>query len=105
MVEIRSYSVLRLRFCLACLLLVIGGCVSTTGGGAVNAERRQLLLVSSAQLDQMAAQGYAKLRTDAAEKGTLNTDAALTQRVRSIASRIAPQTAGFRADARDGHGK
>ena len=79
--------------------LAIGGCASTTEGGAVHAERRQLLLISSEQLDQMAAQSYAKLRADAAQKGALNTDPALTQRVRAIASRIQPQTRVFRADA------
>ena len=79
--------------------LAIGGCASTTEGGAVQAERRQLLLISSAELDQMAAQSYAKLRADASRKGALNTDAAMTQRVRAIASRIEPQTRIFRADA------
>ncbi len=81
------------------IALGLGGCASTTEGGAVHAERRQLLLVSSAQLDQMAAQSYATLRTEAAQKGSLNTDAALTQRVRAIASRLEPQTKVFRADA------
>jgi predicted Zn-dependent protease len=84
---------------LTCAALILGGCASTTEGGAVGAERKQLLLVSSEQLDQMAAQSYSKLRADAAQKGALNTDAALTQRVRAIASRIEPQTKVFRADA------
>ena len=83
----------------AAIPLVIGGCASTTEGGAVGAERRQLLLISSAELDQMAAQSYSKLRAEAAQKGALNTDPALTQRVRAIASRIEPQTKVFRADA------
>lgn len=79
--------------------LAIGGCASTTEGGAVGAERRQILLISSAELDQMAAQSYSKLRADAAQKGALNTDPALTQRVRAIASRLEPQARVFRADA------
>ena len=79
--------------------LAISGCASTTEGGAVGAERKQLLLISSAQLDQMAAQSYTKLRSDAAQKGALNTDPVMTQRVRTIASRIEPQTKVFRADA------
>jgi len=83
----------------AAVPLAIGGCASTTEGGAVKAERKQLLLVSSAELDQMAAQSYAKLRAEASQKGTLNTDPAMTQRVRAIASRIEPQTRVFRADA------
>ena len=74
-------------------------CQSTTTGGAVGANRQQLLLVSSSQLNQMAAQAYSKLSTESAKKGTLNTDTALTQRVRAIAGRITPQTRAFRADA------
>jgi len=80
-------------------LLALDGCQSTTSGGAVGADRKQLLLVSSAQLEQMAAQAYSKLRSESASKGTLNSDPALTRRVRAIASRITPQTRAFRADA------
>ena len=79
--------------------LGLAGCASTTEGGAVGAERKQLLLISSQQLEQMAAQSYAKLRAAASKKGTLNTDSALTQRVRAIAARIQPHTAVFRRDA------
>jgi predicted Zn-dependent protease len=79
--------------------LLLAGCETTTQGGAVGAERRQLLLVSSEQLDQMASQAYTKLRAEATQKGALNTDPAMTQRVRAIASRIEPQTRVFRADA------
>ena len=91
-------------FVLAAGLLVsaglgLGGCTSTTEGGAVGAERKQLLLISSQQLEQMAAQSYTKLRADASKKGALNTDPALTQRVRAIAARIEPHTAVFRRHA------
>ena len=79
--------------------LALGGCQTTTSGGSVGAERKQLMLVSSQQLDQMAAQGYNKLKAEAAAKGTLNTDGAMLQRVRAVAARIEPQTRVFRADA------
>ena len=79
--------------------LGLAGCASTTEGGAVGAERKQLLLISSQQLEQMAAQSYAKLQADASKKGALNTDPALTQRVRAIAARLEPHTAVFRRDA------
>jgi len=82
---------------LACAAMA--GCASTTSGGSVGAERKQLLLISSAQLDQMAAQSYAKLQADASKKGALNADPVLTQRVRAIAARIEPHTAVFRRDA------
>ena len=72
---------------------------SSTEGGAVGASRSQLMLVSSAELDQMAVQGYNKLKADAAAKGTLNTDAAVLARVRAVAARIEPKTAVFRPDA------
>ncbi len=80
-------------------VLLASGCASTTDGGAVGAERKQLLLVSSQELEQAAAQGYAQLQSEASKKGALNSDAALTQRVRAIARRIEPQTGVFRKDA------
>ncbi len=83
----------------AAAALALVGCESTTEGGAVGAERRQLLLVSSEQLEQMSTQAYTKLRAEAQQKGALNTDPALTQRVRNVASRIEPQTRVFRSDA------
>jgi predicted Zn-dependent protease len=79
--------------------LVLGGCASTTAGGAVGADRSQLLLVSSEQLDQMAEEGYAELKSDASAKGTLNKNGAMLTRVRNISSRLEAQTKVFRADA------
>ena len=78
---------------------MLGGCASTTDGGAVGGDRKQLLLVSSQELDQMAAQGYAKLKADATAKGALNQDRALLQRVNAITGRLTPQTRIFRPDA------
>ncbi|MDP2238538.1 MAG: M48 family metallopeptidase [Burkholderiales bacterium] len=80
-------------------LVALSGCETTTAGGAVGANRSQLMLVSSEQLDQIAAQAYTKLRADATKKGVLNTDAALTRRVSAIAGRIKPHTGVFRSDA------
>jgi predicted Zn-dependent protease len=77
------------------------GCSTTTEGGAVGADRQQLLLVSSAQLEQMATQEYRQLLNVAAQKRVLNVDAGATQRVRSIANRLIPQTSVFRPDARN----
>ena len=80
-------------------LAMFSGCASTTSGGAVGGDRKQLLLVSSQQLNQMAAQSYAKLKADAAAQGALNQDQALLRRVSAIASRLIPQTRVFRPDA------
>lgn len=97
---ISRYSHKPIALVLALLALgAMAGCQSTTSGGAVGAERRQLLLVSSAELDQMAVKAYSQLQADSRKKGTLNTEPALTNRVRAIASRITPQTRAFRADA------
>lgn len=77
--------------------MALGGCETTTARGAVGADRPQLLLVSSQQLEQKAAQSYVKLASDAAGKGALNRDGAMLQR--AIATHIEPQTAVFRRDA------
>jgi predicted Zn-dependent protease len=84
---------------LCALALLLSACQSTTSGGAVGADRKQLLLVSAQELDQMAAQSYNKLKAEAAANGTLNTDGAMLQRVRAVAARLGPQTRAFRADA------
>ncbi len=80
-------------------LLILSGCASTTSSGAVGADRSQLLLISSAELDQMAADAYSKLLSDASAKGVLNKDRAMLDRVRNIAGRLQGQTKVFRADA------
>ena len=49
--------------------LAVPGCETTTQSGAVGVKRSQLMLVSSEQLDQMSAQTYTKLKSDATQKG------------------------------------
>lgn len=80
-------------------LAMLNGCATTTAGGAVGADRPQLMLISPQQMDQMAAQAYTKLKADSVAKGELNTNHAMLARVRAIAARIEPQTAVFRQDA------
>jgi len=94
-------SILRifLAISIASLMATLSGCATTTAGGAVGAQRPQLMLVSSQQLEEMAAQSYLKLTSDAARQGALNQDQAMLQRVRAVASRIEPQTGVFRNDA------
>jgi Zn-dependent protease with chaperone function len=79
--------------------MMLAACETTTSGGAVGADRSQLMLVSSEQLEKMGAEGYAKLLADGGRKGILNRDAKMLQRVRSVAARLEPQTAVFRRDA------
>ena len=95
MLTLRLISAISL--CLA--LVTVSGCASTTAGGAVGAQRSQLMLISSSELEGMAEQSYAKLKSDTSSKGELNRDAAMLKRVRAIAMRIKPHTAVFRKDA------
>lgn len=95
------------RFALAGLLtsaLLAGGCASvqTTGSGAVGIERKQYMsgLVSEQALQQEAAQQYASMMGQARAKGALDSNAAQTQRVRTITQRLIQHVGVFRPDAR-----
>lgn len=95
MPNLKKYSALFLI--ISCVM--IGGCQTTTSGGVVGADRSQLMLVSSQELEQVAEQSYSKLKSEAVTKGTLNEDRAMQERLTKIADRIKPQTAVFRPDA------
>lgn len=94
-----NFQRISLVMVLAAPLVLLGGCATSTGAGAVGADRSQLMLVSSEQLEQMSAESYALVKADAAREGVLNTDAAMVRRVRGIAARIQPHTGVFRPDA------
>jgi len=87
----------------AATVALSAGCqsVQTTSAGAVGVDRKQSMsaLVSEADLRRGSEQAYAQLMGQAREKGALNADAQLTQRVRAIAQRMIPTTAAFRPDA------
>ena len=74
--------------------------VQTTGPGAVGVERGQFMLVSSDEVDAVAAQQYQDLIQEAGRQGALDRDGQLAERVRSITSRLVAQTGAFRPDAR-----
>ena len=82
-------------------LVFIAGCttVQTTAPGAVGVDRKQQMLVSEEQVEQGAAQAYAQEVQKARTSGKLDTDRALTARVRNITQRLIPATRTFRADA------
>ena len=88
--------VLTVSFLTACATQV----GSTTQGGVLGVNRTQNLAGSGAQYQQQAAQQYQQVLREAQQKGLLNRDAALLQRVRGIASRLIAQVGVFRADAR-----
>jgi len=73
--------------------------VQTTQGGAVGIDRKQQMLVSSADMEASASKEYAQVLGEAKGKGLLNRNAAQAQRVRTIANRLIPQTGVFRPDA------
>ncbi|HKD53328.1 MAG TPA: M48 family metalloprotease, partial [Steroidobacteraceae bacterium] len=81
--------------------LALAGCatVQTTQPGAVGIERKQTMLVSEESVEQGAAKAYATELHEAQGSGKLNSDPALTARVRRISERLIPVTAVFRPDA------
>jgi len=86
---------------LAAALVGLVACetVQTTQGGAVGIERKQQMLVSSAEMEAASSKEYAQVLAEAKSKGLLNRNAAQVQRVRAIANRLIPQTGVFRPDA------
>lgn len=79
----------------------LAGCATTqtTQSGAVGVERKQFMMLSSKQVDQMAAQGYLQTLKEADTKKKLNPNPQQSERVRTIAHRLIAQTGVFRADA------
>jgi len=92
----------RTRRCHVMLIVaasLLGACATTTEKGAVGVERKQLLLVSSAEMEKGAVQAYQQTIGEASQKGALNRDPQEVARVRAIAARLIPQTAVFRPEA------
>ena len=83
------------------LSLTLSGCatVQTTRPGAVDIERKQMMLVSEASVEQGAEQAYLGELQKAEGSGKLNADPALAARIHRITDRLIPVTATFRPDA------
>ena len=77
------------------------GCASTTNSGAIGLQRSQLMLISSEAINAQAAKGFQQLTADAQSKKKLNTNPAMTQRVRRIGQDLIGQVGVFRPDARN----
>jgi predicted Zn-dependent protease len=84
---------------LATLALASCQTVQTTQSGTVGVDRRQTMMLSSAEVNRGAEQAYQQTLKQAMQKGTLNRDPAQVQRVRAIANRLIPATGAFRGDA------
>jgi predicted Zn-dependent protease len=81
--------------------VALSGCqtVDTTKSTAVGVERRQHMLVSSDQINASAEKAYAEVLAEAKKQNALDRDPAQVQRIKTIVSRLVPQTAAFREDA------
>lgn len=83
----------------ASLILPMSGCSSTTEAGAVGADRKQLLLVSSEEVLQLSNQAYQQTLTQARRAGRLDVNKAQVARLRNIANNLIPHTTVYRPDA------
>jgi predicted Zn-dependent protease len=86
---------------LASAVVVLTSCetVSTTAPGVIGVERKQVMWVSEADVEQSATQAYTLEMNKARQAGQLNASPAQTGRVRAIAARLIRQTTVFRPDA------
>ena len=82
---------------------VLAGCqtVETTQPGVVGVNRPQRMAVSSEDVNAAAQKEYGQMMAEAKKKNALDRDAAQVERVRRIVSRLVPQTAVFRPDAKN----
>ncbi|OPX26270.1 MAG: peptidase M48 [Campylobacteraceae bacterium 4484_166] len=81
------------------LLLTSCSYSSSTSGGTVGADRKQMMLVSAGDMRAGSAQAYKKVLSDANSKGLLNKDKKTLNRIRAIAKRLIPHTRVFKKDA------
>lgn len=85
------------------VVLTLAGCqaVNTTNAGAVGVDRKQYMfsMLSSQQVDQMAAQSYQQTLNEASSKGVLDKNSANAKRVNAIAQRLIAQAPVFRPDS------
>ncbi|MFT3724533.1 MAG: M48 family metallopeptidase [Hyphomonadaceae bacterium] len=80
-------------------LPALNHCASTTAGGAVDADRRQLMSVSSEQISSASAQAYDQTKAEAQKSGALDRNPEQLRRVQAVAKRLTPMTNVFRKDA------
>ena len=85
----------------AMLLVTVTACqsVQTTQSGVVGVDRKQRMLVSEEEVEKGAETAYAQEKQKAQQEGKLNSNSALTSRVRNVSQRLIPGTGVFRSDA------
>ena len=93
------------RFLVSFFLVSIffSGCAynSSTEKGVVGVDRKQLLLISSEDMNKGATQAYNSILKDAKKKGLLNKNKKNTKRIKDIAISLIAQTPAFRKDAKN----
>lgn len=83
----------------ATVAMPLVGCSSTTGGGAVGADRKQLLLVSSSEVLRLTDQAYRETIAEARSQRKLDVNRQQVNRLRRIANDLIAQTHIYRPDA------
>ena len=79
---------------------MLTGCfTSSTSGGALGENRRQMFLVGEQEMNEAAAKAYVQTLSGARKKGALNIDPVMTKRVQDVAKRLIEQVGAFREDA------
>lgn len=85
----------------ASLFMTTGCLTTTTAAGNVNADRKQAMLYSEAEVNEASAQAYAETIAEAKKAGVLDKDPATVKRVQNIAERLIAQVGAFREDAKN----
>lgn len=83
------------------ILTLFSACAyqSSTGTGSVGVERKQLLLLSSEQMEKESLNAYTQIKNDAKKKNLLNVDVVQLAKLRTIAQKLIKESVIFRADA------
>lgn len=84
----------------AAMFSVLLSCTSTTQVGATGVDRKQLLLVSSEQINAASVASYNQTLSQAKAAGKLDTDAAMRARLQRISNRLVSKVSTFRPEAR-----
>lgn len=84
---------------LCIVLTALVGCSTTTATGSIGVERKQLLLVSSQEVNRIAEQSYHKTIADAKRAGRLDVNPAQVARLKRIANQLIPHSSVYRTDA------
>lgn len=80
--------------------IFLTSCAQTSRPGSVGVERKQFMMISAAEVDQLSATAYADQAQKAKQKNILITSGPQYDRLKAIANRLIPQTAVFRDGTR-----